>query len=67
MAVVKFYEYPQCSTCKDALKFLVHNRYAVDKVNIFTNPPSKAELSKLYLIQMGMCTKKWDSKKNFPK
>lgn len=47
MAVVKFYEYPQCSTCKDALKFLVHNRYAVDKVNIFTNPPSKAELKKM--------------------
>ncbi len=47
MPVVKLYEYPQCSTCKDALKFLVHNRYAVEKINIFTNPPTKAELKKM--------------------
>lgn len=47
MAVVKIYEYPQCSTCKDALRFLSTNRYAVEKINIFTTPPTKAELKRM--------------------
>ncbi len=47
LSVVRIYHYPQCSTCKDALKFLAHNRYAVDKIDIFVTPPSKAEIKKM--------------------
>lgn len=44
MNIVKFYGAENCSTCVKAFKFLVNNRYAVDRVNIFETPPSKAEL-----------------------
>ena len=44
MKIIRIYEYALCGTCKDALKFLLKNRYAVEKIDIFTNPPSKKEL-----------------------
>lgn len=47
MKVAKVYEYENCSTCKKALKFLANQRYAVEKIDITTNPPSKAELKKM--------------------
>jgi arsenate reductase (glutaredoxin) len=53
MKVLKVYHYNNCSTCKTALKFLANNRYAVEKVDIFTTPPSKAEIKKMIAFQEG--------------
>jgi len=53
MTVLKLYEYVNCSTCKKALRFLLNNRYAVDRVDIFQNPPSKSELEKMVAFQAG--------------
>ena len=47
MNVVKIYETENCSTCKKALKFLLNNRYAVDRVDIFRTPPTKGELKRM--------------------
>jgi len=47
MKVIKIYEYPNCTTCKKALKFLVQNRFAVEKVDIFQKAPTKAELKQM--------------------
>ena len=44
MKVLKMYEYPNCSTCKKAFKFLVNNRFPVERIDIFQKAPSKAEL-----------------------
>jgi arsenate reductase (glutaredoxin) len=44
MKKIVFYEYPNCGTCKKALKFLATRRYAVDKRDIFAQPPSREEL-----------------------
>lgn len=47
MKNIKFYEFAECNTCKRALKFLTNRRYAVDRIAIFQNPPSKAEIQKM--------------------
>ncbi len=44
MAKLRVYHYPQCSTCKKALKWLASHNVAVDLVHIVEHPPSKAEL-----------------------
>jgi len=44
MKVLKMYEYPNCSTCKKAFKFLVNNQFAVERVDIFKVAPSPTEL-----------------------
>lgn len=53
MKLLKIYEYPNCSTCKKALKFLLNHRYAAERVNIFETPPSKAELKKMLVFKGG--------------
>lgn len=53
MKTVKFYEYSQCSTCKKALKFLTNHHKAVERVDIFKQPPSKAEIQKMVSIYGG--------------
>src|SRR5688572_21514477 len=47
MKVAKIWEYENCSTCKKALKFLANRNIAVEKADITTDPPSKAELKKM--------------------
>jgi arsenate reductase len=47
MKVVKIYEYPNCSTCKKALKFLANQNRAVERLNIFETPPSKDEIQQM--------------------
>ena len=47
MNSVKFYGAENCSSCLKAFKFLLNNRYPVDRVNIFETPPTKAELLKM--------------------
>ncbi|ANX13472.1 hypothetical protein ABE41_015790 [Fictibacillus arsenicus] len=38
------YEYPKCSTCQKAKKWLKENEVAFQPVHIVDNPPSKEEL-----------------------
>ncbi len=40
------YQYPNCSTCRKALKFLRDSGIEFDAKDIVTNPPSKAALKK---------------------
>lgn len=47
MKIVKVYEYAVCSTCKRALAFLSTHQRAVERIDIFTTPPSKAELKRM--------------------
>jgi arsenate reductase len=42
------YQYPKCSTCRKALKFLEANGVEYDAKDIVENPPSKAALKKAY-------------------
>ncbi|MGP4078649.1 arsenate reductase family protein [Pseudalkalibacillus sp. R45] len=42
------YEYPSCSTCKKAKKWLDENGVAYEDVHIVENTPSKEELTSLY-------------------
>lgn len=41
---LKIYEYPNCSTCKKALKFLAGQGVEFEQKNIVETPPSVAEL-----------------------
>jgi arsenate reductase (glutaredoxin) len=41
------YEYPKCSTCQKAKKWLKENDVAIQPVHIVDNPPSKEELKDL--------------------
>lgn len=53
MTVLRIYEYPNCSTCKKALKFLSNNRYAVDRVDIFKTPPTEKEIREMITLHGG--------------
>ncbi|MEI9949844.1 MAG: Spx/MgsR family RNA polymerase-binding regulatory protein [Pseudomonadota bacterium] len=44
MSKVSVYHYPQCGTCKKALKWLAGHDVAVDLIDIVKHPPSKREL-----------------------
>jgi arsenate reductase len=44
MAKLRVYHYPQCSTCKKALKWLSTNGVDAELIDIVQHPPSKNEL-----------------------
>jgi arsenate reductase len=44
MAKLRVYQYPQCSTCKKALKWLAAHDFKFESIDIVQHPPSKAEL-----------------------
>ena len=44
MAKIRVYQYPQCSTCKKALKWLTAHGVEFESIDIVQHPPSKAEL-----------------------
>lgn len=46
----RVYHYPQCSTCKKALKWLSAHEVAVELINIVEHPPSKAELREVLKV-----------------
>lgn len=46
MADLTFYHYPNCSTCKKALTWLMERSIAVKLVDITEHPPSQTELRK---------------------
>ena len=52
----KVYQYPKCSTCRKALKWLDGRGVDYDSVDIVTTPPKKAEL--LRALQSGVPLKK---------
>jgi arsenate reductase (glutaredoxin) len=43
---VKVYQYPQCSTCRKALKWLDGRDVSYEAIDIVKAPPKKAELQK---------------------
>ena len=53
-----FIEYPKCTTCKRAYKYLNENNVEVERVNIVECPPSKEELSD-YMERSGLEPKKF--------
>lgn len=44
---LRVYQYPNCSTCKNALKFLKEAKVPFDSVHIVDQPPSVAELQQV--------------------
>jgi arsenate reductase len=44
MSKFRVYHYPQCSTCKKALKWLADHDVAVELIDIVKHPPTKREL-----------------------
>lgn len=53
-----FIEYPKCSTCQKAKKWLIDNGYTFQDRHIVENNPKKDEL-KLWLDKSGMPLKKF--------
>ncbi len=47
MNKVKIYEYEKCDSCRKAIKFLLKNDVAFERVPIWETPPSLAELRKM--------------------
>ena len=41
---MKLYQYPNCSTCRKAIKFLSEQGIEFTSINITENPPTKSEL-----------------------
>ena len=41
---VRVYQYPQCSTCKKALRWLTEHQVEFESIHIVEHPPSKTEL-----------------------
>lgn len=50
---MKVYIYPNCSTCKQALKYLDSEGIAYDVIDISERAPSKSELKKMYEVVGG--------------
>ena len=42
---IQLYQYPKCSTCRKAIKFLNARNITYDKIDIVETPPSKNELN----------------------
>ena len=57
--MLKIYEYNNCSTCKNALKFLDKKGVKYEKIAIVEQPPTVAELKKMlgYLKADGLTFK----------
>ncbi len=45
---LNFYEYPKCSTCKKAKKWLIDNNIEFNDIDITLNPPTKEELKSFH-------------------
>jgi arsenate reductase len=50
---MRLYHYPNCSTCKKAIKFLDGLDLDYELVNISENPPSSEELTRMLELQLG--------------
>ncbi|GIQ70973.1 arsenate reductase family protein [Xylanibacillus composti] len=47
MKKLTVYQYPKCSTCRNALKWLKEHGYEVESIDIVEHPPSVEELTDL--------------------
>ena len=56
MTKLRVYHYPQCSTCKKALKWFAAHDVNVELVHIVDRPPSKVELREI--LKSGVPLKK---------
>jgi len=50
---LKIYQYPKCSTCRKALKFLDANNISYTSIDITEKPPTKTELKQMLKHQNG--------------
>ncbi len=50
---MKFYQYPKCSTCVKARKFLESNNIEVENIDISVNAPSQNELKAMLAFYEG--------------
>jgi arsenate reductase len=55
---VTVYQYPQCGTCRGALKSLKEKGVEAETIHLFDHPPSAARLRKM-IVQSGLELKKW--------
>jgi len=53
MKKIKIYQYDNCTTCRNALKFLDKNGVSYEKISITESPPSAAELKKMLAFMDG--------------
>lgn len=54
--VLRFYQYPNCSTCRNAQKWLAGRKKTLESIDIILNPPSKAELKEILKKSGGKIT-----------
>jgi len=47
MSKFRVYHYPQCSTCKKAIKWLTEHDVPIELIDIVKHPPGKRELSEV--------------------
>lgn len=45
---ITIYEYPKCSTCRNAKKWLDEHNVEYNAIHIVENPPSREEIRELY-------------------
>jgi arsenate reductase (glutaredoxin) len=45
--MLQFYHYPNCSTCRNAQKWLSGHKKALNAVDVTLNPPSKTDLKNI--------------------
>lgn len=50
---MKLYQYPNCSTCRKAIKFLKEQGLEFTSINITEKPPTKAELKAMLASYAG--------------
>lgn len=50
---MKLYQYPKCSTCRNAAKFLNENDIEYQSIDITEKPPSKTELKAMLSSYQG--------------
>lgn len=55
---IKVFQYPACSTCRSALKWLKEHGWEVEAIHIMEQPPTVEELRTL-IPQSGLDIKKW--------
>ncbi|NHN29259.1 arsenate reductase family protein [Paenibacillus agricola] len=55
---VTFYHYPNCGTCRNALKSLKQKDVEVQAIHLFEAPPEREQLKKM-IAQSGLEIKKW--------
>jgi arsenate reductase len=55
---ITFFHYPQCGTCRNALKSLKQKGREVQPIHLFDNPPDRETLKRM-IAQSGLDLKKW--------